>query len=139
MRVYVDSSVILRIVLGQAGAFVEPREWELAVCSELLRVEVLRSLDRLRLRRPGTDAYVADKLDAFHRMAASFHYVPIRSAILTRAASPFPTALDALDAIHLATALLWIEEKGEPLTLLTHDAELALAARACGLQVKTAP
>ena len=39
-----------------------------------------------------------------------------------------------LDAIHLATALLWEEHAGE-IVFLTHDGQLANAARACGLTV----
>jgi len=65
--------------------------------------------------------------------------VPLSRAVLNRAADPFPTVLGTLDAIHLASALLWIEEKGEALTLVTHDQQLAIAARACGLDVQTDP
>ena len=46
-----------------------------------------------------------------------------------------PTTLGTLGAIHLATALLWIEQEGEPLKFLTHDVELAIAAKASGLDV----
>jgi hypothetical protein len=35
----------------------------------------------------------------------------------------------------LATVLVWIEDRGEPLTFLTHDRQLANAARAGGLHV----
>ncbi len=50
MRVYVDSSVILRIVLNAPGSLenwheVEPQ----SIASVLTRVEVLRALDRLRV------------------------------------------------------------------------------------------
>ena len=65
--------------------------------------------------------------------------MPLNRAVLHRAADPFPTVLGTRDAIHLASALLWMEEKGEPLTFLTHDAQLAIAARACGLDVETEP
>jgi predicted nucleic acid-binding protein len=139
MKVYVDSSVVLRIVLDQPGAFAGPEEWELAVVSELLKVETLRALDRLRVKSRATGAYLAGKLDVLHRVTRSFNVIPIRPAVLTRAGSSFPTAVGTLDAIHLATALLWIEERDEPLTFLTHEAQQALAARACGLEVRTAP
>ena len=46
-----------------------------------------------------------------------------------------PTELGTLDAIHLATALLWTETTGESLAMATHDAALAIAARAHGLAV----
>jgi hypothetical protein len=54
--------------------------------------------------------------------------------VLSRAAQPFPTPLGTLDAVHLATALLWRETRGEDLVMATHDRDLALAARASGLR-----
>jgi predicted nucleic acid-binding protein len=139
MKVYVDTSVVLRRVLNEPGALENWPEWDLAVSSELLQVEARRGIDRLRVLGKLNSADAAERLSALHYLLASFEQVPIRRPILDRAASPFPTPLGTLDAIHLMTALVWIEENGEPLTFLTHDAELALAARASGLDVKTAP
>lgn len=58
--------------------------------------------------------------------------------VLERAADPFPTTLGALDAIHLATALL-VRHAFEDLSLATHDHEMAAAARAVGFRVYGAP
>lgn len=55
--------------------------------------------------------------------------------VLARAAQPFPTELGTLDAIHLATALLWRERAGVDLVMATHDVALGTAARASGLSV----
>jgi len=55
--------------------------------------------------------------------------------VLARAAQPLPTELGTLDAIHLATALLWREHSGADIVMATHDLSLATAARACGLAV----
>ena len=52
-----------------------------------------------------------------------------------RAAQPMPTELGTLDAIHLATALLWKDMTGVNLVMATHDAALALGAEAHGLPV----
>lgn len=46
-----------------------------------------------------------------------------------------PTELGTLDAIHLATALLWRDMVGAELTMATHDSALAIAAEAHGLPV----
>jgi hypothetical protein len=46
-----------------------------------------------------------------------------------------PTELGTLDAIHLATALLWKDMANVPLVMATHDAALAVGARAHGLSV----
>ncbi|PWB76689.1 MAG: hypothetical protein C3F15_04755 [Holophagae bacterium] len=55
--------------------------------------------------------------------------------VLARASQPMPTSLGTLDAIHLATALMWAEQAGSPLVMATHDRLLATAARASGLRV----
>jgi hypothetical protein len=46
-----------------------------------------------------------------------------------------PTELGTLDAIHLASALLWREAAGAELVMATHDRALALGAQAYGLRV----
>jgi hypothetical protein len=40
-----------------------------------------------------------------------------------------------LDAIHLATAVLWAEREKVPPVILTHDLELGRAARTLGFDV----
>ena len=45
------------------------------------------------------------------------------------------SAPSTLDAIHLATALLWRERTGVKLVIATHDSGLGLAARASGVRV----
>jgi hypothetical protein len=59
--------------------------------------------------------------------------------ILERAAQPMPTELGTLDAIHLATALLWRDMTRNELVMATHDAALAVGARAHGLRVVGVP
>ena len=136
MKAYVDSSVVIRWLLKEPGAFLRWSALDLAVASELQQVEVFRTLDRLRILGRLTDAEIAEKTSLFRRFTASLEVLPLARPVLQRAAAPFPTVLGALDAIHLATALLWIEDNSEPLTFLTHDGQLAVAARASGLDVR---
>jgi hypothetical protein len=56
-------------------------------------------------------------------------------SVLDRAAQPMPTELGTLDAIHLASALLWKEALGVDPVMATHDKAVALAAQAHGLKV----
>jgi antitoxin (DNA-binding transcriptional repressor) of toxin-antitoxin stability system len=65
----------------------------------------------------------------------SLKIVEVTHTVLARAAQPLPTALGALDAMHLATALLWKEQAGKELSMATHDVALAVAAKASGLRV----
>ena len=61
--------------------------------------------------------------------------VLLQRPILARAAEPFPTPLGTLDAVHLATALVWRDRVRQELVIATHDGSLAIAARAFGIQV----
>ena len=138
-KVYVDASVVLRRILKQPGALEDWLTAETAVASELLQVEALRTLDRFRVTGKLSDAEMAAAVGELKIYVAAFEQVPIDSGVLRRASGAFPTPLGTLDAIHLATALIWIESNSEDLVLFTHDRQLAAAARAWGLEVKTAP
>ena len=66
MRVYVDSSVVLRVVLGESNRLQAPRITT-AVNSELIRVECLRVLDASRSSRSSSAHFDAPKATAFVR------------------------------------------------------------------------
>jgi len=132
---YVDASVLLRLLLGEPGRLREWRQVETAVASGLAEVEVLRTLDRLRLREELTLEEAAERRGAAIRLMQAVSLADISAPILRRAADPFPTPLGTLDAIHLATALAWREARHPAMVVATHDAQLAIAARACGFEV----
>jgi predicted nucleic acid-binding protein len=132
---YVDASVLLRFALGQPDALPEWRQIERGVSSALIRTESLRTLDRLRLRANLADAEVAKRRATVLAVIASLEVVDIGEAVLDRAAQPMPTEVGTLDAIHLATALLWKEMRRVDLVMATHDEALALGAQAHGLPV----
>lgn len=134
MNAYVDSSVLLRIVLGERGRLGRWSRLRKHYTSELTRLECLRAIDRYRLRFDLSDRVVAARRAAVFQELDSFEIMPIQSAILDRAAEPFPTALASLDAIHLATAELARTAVGD-LVFATHDEELGLGAQAVGFEV----
>lgn len=138
MILYVDSSVVLRVVLGEAGALAEWCRIDRAVSSELVRLECLRTIDRARLRLALPDSEIAQRRAAVLEVLSAFDLVPVDSEILARAADPFPTRLGSLGAIHLASALR-VRSQIPEMSLATHDVELATAARAMGLTVLGTP
>ena len=107
MIAYVDASVLLRVALRQPDALPEWRQIQQGVASALVMTESLRTLDRLRLRARLDDGEVARRRATILRLIASLELVEIDTVVLERAAQPMPTELGTLDAIHLATALLW--------------------------------
>jgi predicted nucleic acid-binding protein len=134
VKAYIDTSVLLRVVLGEPNRLREWRSIDLAVSSELIRVEALRTMDRARIRLRLQDETLAEQRAAALSLLDSFHLARVESAVLERASEPFPTLLRTLDAIHLATALL-LRPEYQDLVFATHDAELATAARAVGFRV----
>jgi len=135
MTAYLDSSVLLRIVLRQAGPLKEWRRVRRGVASSLVEVECLRTLDRLRLRLGIADRALALRREAMFRLLETFEIVEPTRTVLARAAQPLPTELGTLDAIHLATAMAWREQHDADLVMATHDTALGTAARSCGLRV----
>lgn len=135
MIAYLDSSVLLRVVLGQKNRLEEWNAVETGVASALVEVECLRTLDRLRLTDGIDENELAVRRETIYRLLETLEVVEPTRLVLHRAAQPLPTSLGTLDAIHLATAALWQEARGSDLVMATHDQALALAARASGLHV----
>lgn len=135
MIAYVDASILLRVGLGQPDALPEWRQIDRGVSSALVMTECLRTLDRLHLRIQLPDAEVATRRETILALIGSLELVDIDSVILERAAQPMPTLLGTLDAVHLATALLWKDHEHADLIMATHDNALALGAQAHGLRV----
>jgi predicted nucleic acid-binding protein len=134
LNLYVDTSVLLRVVLGERGRL---REWtrsERWVSSELVRLESLRTIDRARVQLRLADRAVSARRAAVLEHLRAFELVGLQEAVLERAADPFPTSLGTLDTIHLASALL-ARDRYSDLVLATHDEELAIAGEAMGFHV----
>lgn len=95
----------------------------------------MRTLDRLRVQAALADRDLAGRREAIFQLLAQVEVVELTRPVLARAAQPMPTQLGPLDAIHLATALVWKDREGQELTMATHDGGLAIAARTFGIRV----
>lgn len=135
MIAYVETSIVLRLVLGQPGTLREWRTLDGGVASALVEVESLRTLDRLRLAESLREKELARRWETVYRILETLEVVEPTRPILVRAAQPLPVVLGTLDAFHLVTALAWREATETDLAFATHDARLATAARALGLRV----
>jgi predicted nucleic acid-binding protein len=128
--------VLLRIVLREAGALDDLRTYDGLVSSELIAVESARTLDRLRNQGALTIDEATDPTGVVKEWLEAVDLVLLRPAVLTRASEPMPLPVGALDAIHLATALVWRDRVGPLPHMLTDDAVLGVAARAFGFDVR---
>lgn len=122
---YVDTSVILRIVLGHSDAAADWFDARLRVGDHLVtsRLAVLESVRVLR--REGLDTGLGD--DLFSRMAL----LSVDDALLGDAGEIGPH-VKSLDAIHLASALrIGIGQA----TVVTHDVNMLRTATELGFGV----
>ena len=134
MTVYVDTSVVLRILLRESNPLELWGRWNKAYSSALWRVEALRTADRLRLTHEISDSELAELVREIQVVHETFAIHPVTNRIFRRASETFPTVVGTLDAIHLATALSMREIENLDL-LLTHDTQLGTAARSLGFDV----
>jgi len=81
-------------------------------------------------------AYRADPaaMAAAETLIAGLVLVESSPVVLARALEPFPVPVRTLDALHLATALYFVERRART-TLATYDQRMAAAATAVGLEV----
>src|SRR4051812_19196679 len=107
---YLDSSVLLRILLNQPGRLAQFSQLERPIASRLLKAECLRTLDRLRCQSFLDEAEYIQAVDEFYSGLDSVELVVISDAVLDRCAGSFAVPLGTLDAIHLVSALIWKEQ-----------------------------
>jgi predicted nucleic acid-binding protein len=131
---YLDSSVVLDRILDEPGSAALWRGIDRTVCSVLVETECLRAFDRFRIQGMMDELALVRSRETLFGLMASCAVVEIGRAVLERAALPFPSVIRTLDAIHLATALIYRESTG-PLRMATTDRALARASRAMGFEV----
>ena len=129
MIAYIDSSVLLRVALRQGNALTQWARVERGVSSALILTESIRTLDRARLRANLSDPEIARRRATILALIDSLELVEVDSVVLHRAAQPMPTEQGTLDAIHLASALLWKDATGIEPVIATPDAARGLAPK----------
>lgn len=134
MIVYLDTSVVLRVLFRQARPLDAWGEWEEACSSELLGLEARRVIDRMRLELSLDDPGVARAQEELLRIEGVIGRISLTRMVIHRASLPMATVVRTLDAIHLASALLYRERGAGRIVFATHDRQQATAARALGFE-----
>jgi hypothetical protein len=106
--------------------------------SELLEIECRRVLQRYRLNKDLNDDGFLEASDRLERVLAGVTILGLTERVKSRAMQAFPVVVKTLDALHLATALIYAEaylerERNERLMLFSHDQTMNRCARAVGL------
>ena len=136
MICYVDSSVVLRYLLVHDSAFKRTSQFDSVGSSELLIIECNRVLDRYRLENQISDAELAEVKHNFQRIIDGLHIIELTRSVKKRAAGSFPTVISTLDAVHLASLLLWQDSVSEErFVLLSADQQMLTCATALGVSL----
>ena len=134
MIAYIDTSVLLRILLKQKNLLDIAKLPQEKYSSELLGVECRRAIDRLRLESKLGDEAVARTMEELQLFERASGRIRLSRSVLHRSAMPMPTILKTLDAIHVSSALMLRERKSSDVLFATHDSQQTTAARAFGFQ-----
>lgn len=132
MIVYLDTSTVLRALFREPGLLPSWGDWQEACTSDLMGVEARRAIDRSRLASAFDDQEVGVLHRELRRVEAGLRRIGLSRRILARASQPMATAVKTLDAIHLASALLFQDRRGAVVVFATHDGRQANAANALG-------
>jgi predicted nucleic acid-binding protein len=132
---YVDSSVLLRFILGQPGTLTELLRADGRVTSQITEVECLRAVESARARgQLDTDEYV-DRRRVVYAQLRRMRRLELSRSVLRRAGEPYPLSVKSLDALHLTSALLLREREASDLVFATHDRQLGRLAAALDFPV----
>ena len=134
--VYVESSAVLRALLeGDRPLLAQIANAKKLVTSALTRVEISRAL--LRAEREGRidRRQLREGQAWFRRLFRSCDVIAVDTTVLDRAVDDFPVEpIRTLDALHVASALVWDSELGA-LTMVSCDDRVRDNARALGMRV----
>ena len=134
MNVYLDSSFVIRRLLGVGKPAAFWGKWEKAYASTLMRTECCRAANRLRLGGKLDDAGRARLGGWIETVCATVTQVPVTDAILKRAGGAYPVEVGTLQAIHLATLQELEAAHGVTCVLASDDEGLVQAAKALGFE-----
>jgi hypothetical protein len=132
MNVYLDSTLVIRQLVGTNCPWEGWGNWTAAYASTLLRAECYRTANLLRMDGKLDDAQRARLGGWIEHVCESVTLVPVTESVLRRAGDAFPTAVGTIQAIHLATMLELQAVHGVTCLLATADGELLRAAQSMG-------
>lgn len=122
--IYLDTSVALAQLLAEDRVPPVALWRQPLIASRLLEYEVWTRLHARRLER--------SHAEEARLLVGRVALVELAPPVLERALAPFPVAVRALDALHLAT-IDFLRVRGHAVELATYDDRLATGARAIGI------
>jgi len=133
MIVYLDSSFVIRRLLGVGKPVEFWGRWEKAYASTLMRTECYRIANNLRLDGKLDDAGRARLGSWIETVCRAVTQVPVTDNVMKRASEAYPVAVGTLQALHLATMQELESVRGVKCVLASDDEGLLQAAKAIGI------
>jgi len=134
MTVYLDSTVVMRQLLGVGESWSGWGKWEKAYASTLMRTECCRVANRLRSEGKIDDERRARLGSWIESVCSCITMVPVTDGVLRRASDPFPVDVGTLQGIHLATISELQAAHGVTCAVATDDTTLLKAAECMGFE-----
>ena len=135
-KVYLDSSVLVRFLFNEPGERISLKENDEIYSSELIEIEVFRTLESAYLIKRISEGEYSQKCIEATEFISGISVIPLNREVLKKAASSFPFVIRTLDAIHVATAQWLKDELSENIIFCTHDERQGNAAISRRLLVK---
>ena len=136
MVAYLDSSVVLRHILLGDESIRHALSCERIISSELLEIECRRVLHRYRMNGDLDDDGFIKASNRLKEVLAGVSLLVLSASVKRKASGAFPVVVKTLDALHLASALVFSETVGhETVLVFSHDASLCRCAAALGFTV----
>ena len=137
MIVYLDSSFVIRRLLGVGKPAEFWGKWEKAYASVLMRTECFRIANNLRLAGKLDDAGRARLGAWIETVCNAVTQIPLTDNVMKRAAEAYPVEVGTLQALHLATMQELESVHGVKCVLASDDDGLVQAAKALGITEAT--
>lgn len=139
MILYLDASALVKRYIAEAGSQ-DVNAWiaatESLATSLITHTEVAAALTRAQRMKLITGEETQRALQIFRSEWESLLRLPVNEATVARGGIlACEHGLRGYDAIHLATALLWKDTLGLPVTLATYDRQLWEIGRLVKLEV----
>lgn len=141
MASYFDSSLFLAAMLGQSGAEAFAKRWDqepVKLSSLLIETESVTAIRRLASTQTTSDPvdFISENSRLLYRHLPALTVKPVDDEVVARLNSEVRLGgCRTLDAIHLATALLYQDHSDEPIVVCSNDTRMRTVALKLGFHL----
>ncbi len=135
MTAYLDSSVVLRYILKGENSIQHALACDKVVSSEVLEIECKRVMHRYRMQNELDDHTFVVAAQRLEDLLQGVALIKLSEPIKRRAMGAFPVIIKTLDALHVATAIVYGEVySDETMLVFSHDEGMNRCASVLGLK-----